>query len=82
MSWLSGWDYRKSHVINYAADAGTGYQVSLTVHYGSGSDSGDDVYLGSKCRTDFGDIRFTDDDGSTELDYWMEEKTDSDYAKC
>jgi len=37
MSWLSGWDYRKSHVINPATNAGTGYQISLTVHYGSGS---------------------------------------------
>ena len=33
-----------------------------------------------KCRTDFGDIRFTDDDGSTLLDYWMESKVDSNYA--
>jgi hypothetical protein len=81
MSWLSGWDYRKSHVINQASNAGTGYQISLTVHYGSGSDSGADVYLNSKCEMDFGDIRFTDDDGSTELDYWMEEKTNSDNAK-
>ena len=44
------------------------------------SDSGEDVYLNGKCRTDFGDIRFTDDDGVTLLDYWMEEKVDSDYA--
>ena len=29
---------------------------------------------------DFGDIRFTDDDGSTLLDYWMECKVDSNYA--
>jgi hypothetical protein len=43
-------------------------------------DSGADVYLNGKCRTDFGDIRFTDDDGTTLLDYWIEEKVDSDYA--
>jgi len=24
------------------------------------------------CRTDFGDVRFTDDDGHTELDYWLD----------
>jgi hypothetical protein len=29
--------------------------------------------LEEHCRTDFGDVRFTDDDGSTELDFWMEE---------
>jgi len=44
------------------------------------SDSGEDVYLNSHCRTDFGDVRFTKDDGVTLLDYWMEEKVDSDYA--
>jgi len=31
-------------------------------------------------RADFGDIRFTDQDGTTLLDYWMEEKVDGDYA--
>ena len=30
------------------------------------------VSLHGNCRTDFGDIRFTDDDGVTLLDYWME----------
>jgi len=78
--WLTGWQYRKSHVINSASGAGTNYQVRIKVHYGSGTDSGEDVYLNSHCRTDFGDVRFTDDDGATELDYWMEEKVDSDYA--
>jgi len=36
--------------------------------------------LNGKCRADFGDIRFADSDGVTELSYWMEEKVDSDYA--
>jgi hypothetical protein len=31
-------------------------------------------------RADFGDIRFTDSDGTTLLDYWMEKKVDGDYA--
>jgi len=50
------------------------------------SDSGEDVYLNEHCRTDFGDIRFTGKDSSGNnaetnlLDYWMEEKVDSDYA--
>ncbi|MGQ9506524.1 MAG: DUF2341 domain-containing protein [Candidatus Bathycorpusculaceae bacterium] len=80
MGWLSGWQYRKSHVINSANGAGTNYQVRIKAHYGSGTDSGADVYLNSHCRGDFGDVRFTDDDGETLLDYWMEEKVDSDYA--
>jgi hypothetical protein len=36
--------------------------------------------IDEKCRSDFGDIRFTDDDGETELSYWMERKVDKDYA--
>ena len=75
--WLDGWTYRKSQEIEYAAGAGTNYQVLIDVNYGSGSDSGNSVYCDSKCQTDFDDIRFTEDDGETLLDYWIEEKTDS-----
>jgi len=78
--WLSGWQYRKSHVIESASGAGANYQIKIKVHYGSGTDSGENVYLNEHCRSDFGDVRFTDDDGVTELDYWMEKKVDSDYA--
>jgi len=38
------------------------------------------VGCSNRCKTDFGDIRFTDNDGLTELDYWMETKVDSNYA--
>ena len=39
------------------------------------------MYLNGKCRSDFGDIRFTDSDGVTLLPYWVEDKVDSNYAK-
>ena len=78
--WFHGWAYRKSHVVNSASGAGTNYQVKITVYYGSGTDSGENVYLNSHCRTDFGDIRFTKSDRVTLLDYWMESKTDSNNA--
>jgi len=81
MPWLTGWLHRKSHeIVGSTAGAVTDYQIRIKVHYGSGTDSGEDVYLNGKCRTDFGDIRFTDSDGVTELSYWMEEKLDGDYA--
>lgn len=80
-SWLAGWSYRKSHEIANATGAGTNYQVRITVHNGSSSDSGSDVYIDNKTQADFDDIRFTDDDGSTLLDYWLEEKVDSDNAE-
>jgi hypothetical protein len=81
MAWYdNNWQYRKKHTINAASGAGTNYQVKLMVHYGSGTDSGADVYLNSKCKTDFSDIRFTASDETTILDYWIESKVDSDNA--
>jgi len=77
---ISEWKYRKSHLILGSTGAGTDYQVRLVVNYGYGIDSGDAVYCNSKCQTDFDDIRFTDDDGVTMLDYWRESYEDSDSA--
>jgi len=81
MGWLEGWAYRKSHVIEGSPAGSVGdYQIRIVAHYGSGEDSGEDVYLNGHARADFGDIRFTDSDGVTELPYWIEEKVDGDYA--
>lgn len=77
---LSGWGYRKGFVVGAAAGAGSGYQIKLTVYYGSGVDSGSQVYLNGKCRSDFGDVRFTDDDGVSLLSCWLQEKVDGNYA--
>jgi hypothetical protein len=66
---------RKSHLITSATGAGTNYQMKIVVYKGAGADSLGNVYLGGKCRDDFGDIRFTDNDEVTALDYWMEEYT-------
>ncbi len=79
-TWLSGWTYRKSHVVMGSVGAGTNYQIQINVHYNSGIDNGRDVYCDLKCQSDFDDIRFTDDDGVSLLDYWREEYTDSDNA--
>lgn len=67
-----GWHFSKSHVINSQSGAGIGYQTRIVVHFGSGSDSGENVYLNGKCQADFDDIRFTSSDGTTLLDYWLE----------
>jgi len=77
----NSWQHRKSHtIVGSTAGSQTNYQIKIVVHYGSGTDSGENVYLNGKCRTDFGDIRFTKSDGSTLLDYWMEEYTASTSA--
>jgi hypothetical protein len=87
-SWLTNWRYRKSHVINAQAGAGTNYQIPIKTYFTSGTDGIETVnylvmgkvYLNSHSKTDFGDVRFTSSDGSTLLDYWMETKSDSNYA--
>ena len=78
--WLDGWFFRKTHTINNATNAGANYQIKIVVHYGSGTDNDKDVYCNGKCKTDFSDIRFTSGDGINLLDYWIENKTDSDNA--
>lgn len=80
VGWLTGWYWRKSHIINSAVGAGANYQVKIVAHYGSGIDDNGDLFCNSKCKTDFGDIRFTRSDGITLLDYWLESKIDSDNA--
>lgn len=87
--WLDAWGYRKKLIITGSADGVlTDYQIGVKVYYGPGADGTElakgttfgKVYCDSKCRTDFGDIRFTDENKETELDYWIEEKTDSNSA--
>jgi PKD repeat protein len=76
---LNGWNYRKSHIITSGTTL-TNYQTKIRVYYGSGTDSGNTVYLNSKCNNDFSDIRFVTSDGSTLISYWIESIIAGDYA--
>ena len=80
MGWVTGWTYRKNHIINPASGAGQNYQKRIVVHFGAGVDSDENVYLNGKCLANFGDIRFANNSGAFLLDYWMENKVDGDYA--
>lgn len=70
--WLSGWSYRKSHMISAASSAGINYQIRIVVHRGSGSDTGSNAYLNYHSLNWPDDVRFTDADGVTELSHWLE----------
>jgi hypothetical protein len=70
MSWLAGWDYRKSITLSRASGAVTNYQMKLLVGESSGA-TGEDVDCGGHCNSDFSDLRFTNADGDL-LDYWVE----------
>lgn len=73
MAWLSGWAYRKSHVITGSTFSAVSlYQVLLDVRKTTGSDSGSLVFVGSNVQDDFDDIRVTTSDGFTLLDQWIE----------
>lgn len=73
VSWHDGYSSRKSITIsNPTGSAQTNYQIQVLLHQGVGTDSGSDVYLDGNVQTDFDDIRFTLDDGTSVLDYWVE----------
>jgi hypothetical protein len=68
-NWLSGlYTKRKPITITNSDSALTDYQVKLDITYDS------------DMQPDFDDLRFTSGDGTTELSYWLESKTDSTSA--
>jgi hypothetical protein len=62
--WLSGYTYRKKHTITGATNAGIDYQMMFKVRRASGNDSDNIVYLSTKCKADYSDVRFADADGN------------------
>jgi hypothetical protein len=88
-NWLSGYIYRISHTIDQLSGADTNYCVGIKVYNNSGVNDAEiingieygKVYIDNKTQSDFDDIRFTDNDGITTLDYWIENKSDQDYAQ-
>jgi len=65
--WLEGWDYRIPITIDNTQNSNTltDYQVLVTLDTAS-------LISAGKMRSDCGDIRFTDSDGTTLLSYWIE----------
>lgn len=79
--WLPGWLMRKLNPIGgTTAGMQFNYQMKITVHKGSGTDSATDVYCNGHCRDDFGDIRWTRGGGLNLLDYWIESVVSGDKA--
>lgn len=75
--WLHWWTYRKAHsIIGSVAGEQVDYPMKINVSYSNGLDEPNKVYVDGKCRTDFGDIRFTDSTGVNLLDYWMQTRVE------
>lgn len=77
--WLEGWTYRKQITLYSNWDV-QDYPIKIKLMYESGEDNDNTIYLNQHSKTDFGDIRFTDSDKVTLLDYWIEELNQSDYC--
>ncbi len=74
------WNHRIQHEIKGSLEgAQSDYSIKFMVHYGSGTNSGENVYLKGMCNIDFSDIRFTNANGDL-LNYWVETKIDQDHA--
>ena len=71
MAWLSGWSYRKEITITGQSGAGTNYQVELEI----GDSAGGDFHLEGHCTNFSQDVAITDNDGTTLLDFWIEDLT-------
>lgn len=71
MAWYdASWTYRKPITVTETSGNNvTDYQVKFTV-----------TFVAAKMNSDFSDLRFTSDDGTTLIDYWIESKTDDTSA--
>jgi len=70
------WSQRKKVTILGQSGAGTNYQVLLKVGESSTA-TGANFHVAGHCQNFPTDIRFTDNDKNTQLDYWLEKTTDS-----
>ena len=66
--WLSGWSYRKPITVDNTQFTAvlSNYQTKIKIPYES------------SMKSDFSDLRFTDSDGTTLLNYWLEQTVDND----
>ena len=66
VGWLSDWNYRKRiEVTNQIPEDLEDYQIAIILDT--------ETLIGDgKMRGDCGDVRFADNDGSTQIDYWLE----------
>jgi hypothetical protein len=65
--WDSDWQYRRIITVDNSGGSLTDYQIAINVTYDS------------DMQSDFDDIRFVDT-GNTELSYWLQEKSNPEWA--
>jgi PKD repeat protein len=81
MSRFSAWAYRKSLTISNAGSELTGYPIKFTINIGSGTSTGETIYIPSgHCKSDFSDIRFYNPYGDLSYSYFIESYTSNTTA--
>lgn len=70
--WLTGFKFRKAIPASRASGAVSNYQMRLVINRSLGTDAAGTIYVGDRCASDYSDIRFTNPNGTTLLDYWIE----------
>lgn len=73
VGWLSGWQYRKKIVLQQTEGVGPNQTIPISLWQGLGSDKGFEAHLNDHSLPDFGDVRFTSDDGQLLLRYYLNE---------
>ena len=68
---LSGWTKFINISLYNNITTLTGYQVKFVINRSIGNNDGDNIYVGTSCREDYGDLRFTDTSDNL-LPYWIE----------
>src|SRR5450759_3029634 len=74
-TWLSTYSHRvKIPVAATVAGAQTDYQMSIILHSKTGTNTAGDIYLNGNLQdtTTFNDIRFTNADGTTLKNFWIQ----------
>ena len=74
-----GWPYKKQLTIN---NSNEGYQMPIRIYKNDGYDdpANGTIDCEGHCNDDFSDIRFLNIDEDSELPYWIENKTDGEFA--
>ncbi len=74
--WLGTYTYRQDITVAKTTTR-TNYPIAFTVHKGTGTTSDEDIYLNDSSLSWPGsipnDVRFTQADGTTEIDYYIQE---------
>jgi len=74
--------YRKPVKMTLSETGDSDYSVKIVAYKSTGSDSGEDVYLGENVEDTFNDIRFTKGDGVTLIPCWKESGELSSGVSC